>query len=69
MYHQAADAMSRLLEERPIAENQVEDDIHTLDLQRNDKDDLPVVCGVILVELPMKSEAELLESKECDTYC
>lgn len=36
--HQAADAMSRLRKEKSRAENQVENDISTFDVEGNDKD-------------------------------
>lgn len=68
-YHHAADAMSRLPKEKAMTENQVEDDISTLTIRRDDKNTLQVVCEATKVEIPMPSKAGLLESQECDTYC
>lgn len=59
VFHQAADAMSCLPKEKFIAETLVEDEIPTLNIQRNDKDNLPVVCVVIHVEMPIPSKTEL----------
>lgn len=61
-YHLAADAMSRLSKANFIAENEVEDDISTSDIQKKDKNDLPVVCSVIHVNVPTPRTAMLLVS-------
>lgn len=69
VYNQPADAISRLSKKNPIAEGQVEDDIPTLDVERNDKNNLSVVCAETHVKVSMPSKAELLALHNCDTCC
>lgn len=45
VYHHVANAISSFPEEIPIVENQGKDDIHTLDIQKIDKDNSPFLCA------------------------
>lgn len=57
MYHLAANAISRHPRQKSIEGYQVDDDIPTLNVQRNNKNILAVVCTVSQVEILMPAEA------------
>lgn len=60
MCHLAADVMLHLPKRKSMEEDQVEDDILTLNVQSSDEKNLPVVCTLTNLELPMASEAKFL---------
>lgn len=60
MYHRTADTMSWLPRKQTVEETWVDDDILTIDVSRNNENNLPVVCAVTNVKAQIPNEVALL---------